>query len=87
VSLGYYDQSYPPSLFAPPPVVVPATGATAGTPGTFTPAGSTTPATGGDVASLTAEPQTAWTTGQWVQAANGDQRWWNGVAWVVGKAL
>jgi hypothetical protein len=84
MTLGYFDQSYPPSLWGGGTIT--ATGATAGTPGTFTPAGAAAPATGGAVASLPATPATAWTTGQWVQAANGDQRWWNGVAWVVGKA-
>jgi hypothetical protein len=79
-------------------VVIPstsATGATAGTPGTWTPAGSAPPA---DVASLTAgtpnpvtaSPATAWTTGQYVQTATAGptgQAHWNGTAWVVSPAL
>lgn len=68
-----------------------ATGATAGTPGTWTPGGSTPPA---DVAALqagsvTASPTTAWTTGQYVQtgtAGVGGQAHWDGSAWVASPA-
>jgi hypothetical protein len=68
-----------------------ATGATAGTPGTWTPGGSMPPA---DVAALqagsvTASPATAWTTGQYVQtqaAGAGGQAHWSGSAWVAGPA-
>jgi hypothetical protein len=68
-----------------------ATGATAGTPGTWTPGGSNPP---GSVATLqasgiTATPNTAWTTGQYVQTitvgTNG-QAHWDGSAWVQGTA-
>lgn len=79
VPTGYFDQSYPPNLYRAAP-----TGATAGSPGTFTPAGSYTPQTGAAIQSLTATPATAWTSGQYVQATNGEQRYWNGTAWVVG---
>lgn len=68
-----------------------ATGATAGTPGTWTPGGSSAPA---DVAALqasgiTASPNTAWTVGQFMQTATagtGGQAHWNGTAWVAGAA-
>ncbi|MET0464727.1 MAG: hypothetical protein ABW007_16315 [Chitinophagaceae bacterium] len=68
-----------------------ATGATAGIPGTWTPGGSTPPS---DVASLiassiTATPNTAWTTGQFVQTGTAGapgQGYWNGTAWVAGTA-
>jgi hypothetical protein len=70
---------------------IPATGATAGTPGSFTPAGAAAPAS---VAALTAStivasPTTAWTTGQYVQTATaGDpgKAHWNGTAWAAGAA-
>jgi hypothetical protein len=66
-----------------------ATGATAGTPGTWTPAGSTPPAdTAALIASsITASPTTAWTTGQYVQTGTAGvpgQAHWDGAAWVTG---
>jgi hypothetical protein len=72
----------------------PATGATAGTPGTWTPAGSTPPATvaaliAGTPNVVVASPATAWTVGQYVQTqavgAPG-QAHWSGSAWVSGPA-
>lgn len=86
---GYYEQSYPPSIYGPP--VVPATGATAGIPGSWTPAGSTPPA---DVAalqgsSIVASPATPWTTGQYVQTATPaapGRATWSGTGWVGGVA-
>ncbi len=68
---------------APPPA---ATGATAGTPGTFTPPGAATPATGAAVEALTASPTSAWTEGQRVAAGNSDERHWTGSAWANGRA-
>ena len=69
----------------------PATGATAGIPGTWTPGGSTPPANaaGATSASVTASPTTAWTTGQYVQgstAGTGGEMHWSGTAWAAGKA-
>jgi hypothetical protein len=69
---------------APPPPL--ATGATAGTPGSFTPAGCATPTTLGDLAGLVAEPTTAWTTGQSVVLGDGSDASWDGTAWVAGLA-
>lgn len=89
VMRGYYEQSYPPSVFAPPPVVVPATGATAGIPGVFTPAGSTPPANLAGMAGLVATPATPWTTGQYVQtgtAGAAGRATWSGTDWVGGAA-
>jgi hypothetical protein len=71
-----------------------ATGATAGTPGTWTPGGSTAPAsvaalTAGTPNTVTATPATAWTTGQYVQtetAGTGGRAHWSGSAWVAGAA-
>lgn len=65
-----------------------ATGATAGTPGGFTPAPSYIPE---DVQAMTdrgvtATPATAWTTGQRVITYDGKPCSWNGSAWVSGQA-
>jgi hypothetical protein len=72
------------------PAAVPATGATAGTPGTWTPSGSTPPANaaGATSASITATPGTAWTTGQYVQGSTagvGGEMNWTGSAWASGR--
>jgi len=72
----------------------PATGATAGTPGTWTPAGSEPPASVADLTAgipnaVTASPATAWTTGQYVQtgtAGTPGQAHWSGTAWVAAPA-
>jgi hypothetical protein len=72
----------------------PATGATAGLPGSWTPAGSTPPASLADLQAgvpnaVTASPATAWTTGQYVQTATAGaagQATWTGSAWVGGMA-
>ena len=88
----YYDESYPPSLFVPP---VPATGATAGAPGAWTPSGSQPPATFADLANGTpnavvASPLTPWTAGQYVQTRTaGGAGWghWSGTQWESGAAL
>jgi hypothetical protein len=71
----------------PAPTDVPATGATAGTPGSFTPAGATVPANlaalnaGGVVAS----PLTAWATGESVNLGTGSA-YWDGAAYAGGVA-
>jgi hypothetical protein len=70
-----------------------ATGATAGIPGTWTPGGSTAPASvsalQGAAPAIVASPASAWTTGQFVQtgtAGAAGQAHWNGTAWVSGAA-
>lgn len=69
---------------------VAATGATAGIPGTWTPAGSTPPANaaGATSAAVVASPATAWTVGQYVQGstagAPGEMNW-TGSAWASGR--
>lgn len=91
-----YGETEAPQLPMPDEVIAlfggtPATGATAGTPGTWTPSGATPPAT---VAALqaggvTASPNTLWTTGQFVQtgiAGAPGQAHWDGSAWVAGPA-
>jgi hypothetical protein len=71
-----------------------ATSGTAGTPGTWTPAGATTPsslaALTGHVPAITASPNTAWTVGQYLQlpgtTGTGNRVHWSGTAWVTGAA-
>lgn len=68
-----------------------ATGATAGSPGTWSPAGTTPPANaaGATAAGVTASPTTAWTTGQYVQGTTAGvpgQMHWSGTAWASGPA-
>jgi hypothetical protein len=65
---------------------VPATGATAGAPGFFTPSGATTPANLAALTGITATPATAWATGQFVITADLLGAHWSGAAWVAGKA-
>jgi hypothetical protein len=86
---SYWDESYPPSIYGPP--VIPATGATAGIPGSWTPAGSTPPATVAalQAGSVTASPASGWTTGQYVQtgtAGAAGRACWTGTGWVGGAA-
>jgi hypothetical protein len=70
-----------------------ATTATAGTPGNWTPSGSTPPASVAALQSaspaITANPATAWTTGQYVQTQTSGttgRAHWSGSAWVAGTA-
>jgi len=63
-----------------------ATGANAGTPGSFTPAGSTAPANLAAMSGITASPSTAWTTGQYVVLGDSSDAYWSGSAWTVGQA-
>jgi hypothetical protein len=70
-----------------------ATGATAGSPGLWTPGGSTVPdsvvALQNANPAIVASPATAWTTGQYVQtltASTPGQAYWNGTAWTAGQA-
>ncbi|WP_411120604.1 hypothetical protein [Streptomyces sp. x-19] len=63
-----------------------ATGATAGTPGSFTPTGAVVPASLDDLAAVTATPTSAWTTGKYVALGDGSNAFWSGTAWTAGKA-
>lgn len=65
---------------------VAATGATAGSPGYFTPSGATAPANLAALSGVTASPTTAWTTGQYVITADLLAAHWSGTAWATGKA-
>lgn len=63
-----------------------ATGAAAGAPGSFTPAGATPPAnlSALQAGSVTASPGTNWTSGQHVKLGDETSANWNGSAWVAG---
>ncbi|MGW0861296.1 phage tail tube protein [Streptomyces sp. NPDC002611] len=63
-----------------------ATGATAGSPGSFSPEGSTAPANLAGMADVIATPTSAWTTGQHVVLGDASKAYWNGTAWVAGQA-
>jgi hypothetical protein len=63
-----------------------ATGASAGTPGSFTPSGSTAPANLAGMSGITASPTSAWTTGQYVVLGDSSDAYWNGTAWTTGQA-
>lgn len=65
---------------------IPATGATAGTPGTFTPVGATVPADLAALAGVVADPATAWTTGQHVVLGDASKAHWTSSAWASGEA-
>jgi hypothetical protein len=62
----------------------PATGATAGNPGTFTPAGAKPPTW--PMAGVTATPATAWPTSSYVLIHPSGSAYWNGTAWALGVA-
>lgn len=84
--LGYYDESYPPSVLNPTPPPVNPTGATGGTPGSFTPGGSTAPANITALRTLGALGNTtAWTVGQFIVLGDSSHAYWNGTLWAVGE--
>lgn len=64
----------------------PATGATAGAPGAFTPSGSSQPSNLAAMSTVTASPTTKWTVGQYVDLKDGSKAHWNGTAWAAGAA-
>jgi hypothetical protein len=66
------------------PGAIVATGATAGLPGTFTPAGATPPFALANMTGIVASPGTNWTVGQHVELGNGSDVHWNGTIWVAG---
>lgn len=65
---------------------VPATGADSGTPGTYTPDNSYGPADFASIGALTANPATAWATGEHIVLRDGSLAYWDGSAWVQGAA-
>lgn len=67
-----------------PATVITATGAIAGIPGHYTPTGAANPANLAAMSGITASPTTAWTTGQYVNVADGTKANWTGSAWATG---
>lgn len=63
-----------------------ATGATAGTPGTFTPAGSRAPWDLARMADVVATPATAWATGEHVMLGDASVAHWDASDWTDGVA-
>lgn len=65
-----------------------ATGATAGSPGTWTPPGTDVPLNLADVLAkgIVANPLTAWTNGQRVVTSSGAAVHWDGLTWVAGNS-
>ncbi|MEU9126582.1 hypothetical protein AB0D08_00440 [Kitasatospora sp. NPDC048540] len=66
--------------------VIAPTGATAGTPGSFTPTGAVRPANLAGLTGITASPATAWTTGQHVVLGDSSKAYWDGSMWKAGQA-
>jgi hypothetical protein len=71
--------------------VVNAKGATAGTPGTWTPSGADRPTNAGQAGQwgVVATPATPWTTNQYVQGSTAGapgEMTWSGTNWVGGRA-
>jgi hypothetical protein len=64
------------------------TGATAGTPGVWTPPGSRIPGDLAEVISLgiVADPLTTWTIGQGVVTQDVNTTHWDGADWIIGNA-
>jgi hypothetical protein len=69
-----------------PVALPPATGATAGTPGSWTPAGTAPCPVFTQMDTITATPVTTWTTGQYVVLGDASEAYWDGAAWAAGRA-
>jgi hypothetical protein len=88
MTVDYYEESYPPSVLGY------ASGATAGIPGSWSPAGAIAPKSPAELSqgyplAVTANPATPWTTGQYVQTATAGipgRATWTGTNWVSGAA-
>lgn len=76
----------PPAVTDGARAIILATGADAGDPGTFTPADSGPPMNLAGLASVVADPLTAWTEGQHVVLGDGTHAHWDGSAWATGDA-
>jgi hypothetical protein len=63
-----------------------ATGATAGSPGTWTPAGASAPANLAACGAVTASPVSAWATGEHMILGDASACSWNGSTWIAGPA-
>lgn len=92
MTASYYDESYPPSLWAPE---VPEgegtsnapTGVNQGTPGEFLPPGSDVPANITALRALGPLGQSSkWGWGMYVILGNSSHAYWSGSGWVAGEA-
>lgn len=85
----FYEQSYPPSVFGPPPEAGSPTIAVAGSPGHYLPAGSVVPDTEGEFLSLglIAQPLSVWPVAQYVATGDGTHMGWTGTSWAVNPGL
>jgi IPT/TIG domain len=63
-----------------------ATGAIAGSPGSFTPAGADRPANLAAMTGVVATPLAPWAAGQYVRLDDATECYWSGVGWVAGRA-
>ena len=70
----------------PPPEGVDATGATAGSPGSFTPSGATPAADLAGLSACTADPASPWSEGQHVVLGDSSHAYWDGTTWLAGDA-
>ena len=66
--------------------IIPATGATAGAPGTWTPGGAAPAENFAAMAGITASPLTLWTVGQHMVLADASEAYWDSLAWQIGQA-
>jgi hypothetical protein len=66
-----------------PEVPTLATGATAGSPGVFTPDGSIIP---DSMYGVSPHPVTRWSSGQYIVTSTNEEFYWNGKSWTVGRA-
>lgn len=83
-STAYWDGTAWQEGIAPTPPL--ATGADAGVPGAFTPAGSSIPFDLAAMAPVVANPLTLWTVGQNVVMGDTNPAHWDGAAWAAGVA-
>lgn len=82
-----YQLIFDPDTFPDVGGSAPASGATAGIPGVWTPPGSVAPSTLGGMTGITASPTTAWTTGQHVVLSGGGGNvFWDLDSWETGTA-
>lgn len=72
--------------YAVTPLAATAQTAVAGAPGSYEPQWAAEPDNLAAMATVTASPTSAWTTGQYVNLADGTTAYWDGAAWAAGKA-
>jgi hypothetical protein len=94
---GYYDPANPTAPNEPSsgpwppyglynPAFPPATGATAGRPGQFTPVGAIPRANLANMGGIVAAPATPWAAGLFVFTGDGRRQRWTGAAWAAAPA-